>query len=74
MLIGLFVLSTILWLQAIIDIVKTTFKRKIYKIIWICIVFFFPIIGSLIYFNLKKRNKRRKFQPNFDKTQRPDRF
>ena len=26
------------------DIVKTIFKRKIYKIIWICIVFFFPII------------------------------
>ena len=70
----LYFLIAILWLQAITDIVKTTFKLKIYKIIWICIVLFFPIIGSLIYFNLKKRNKRRKFQPNFDKTQRPDRF
>ncbi|AOW18299.1 hypothetical protein LPB03_12940 [Polaribacter vadi] len=77
MLIGLFVLSTILWLQAIIDIVKTKFKLKIYKIIWICIVLFFPIIGSLIYFQFKRKktmNKRRKFQPNFDKTQRPERF
>ncbi|MGY8909193.1 MAG: PLDc N-terminal domain-containing protein [Flavobacteriales bacterium] len=74
MLIGLFVLSTILWLQAIIDIVKTKFKLKVYKIIWICIVLFFPIIGSLIYFQFnrkKKTSKRREFKPNFDKTQRP---
>tara|TARA_R110002072_G_scaffold171559_1_gene325245 strand:- start:422 stop:646 length:225 start_codon:yes stop_codon:yes gene_type:complete len=74
MLIGLFVLIAILWLQAIIDISKTRFKYKVYTIIWICIVLFFPIIGTLIYFNFKRKNNRRKFQPNFDKTQKPERF
>ena len=70
MLIGLLVLSIILWLQAIFDIVKTTFKLKVYKIIWICIILFFPIIGSLIYFRFKRKkktSKRREFKPNFDK-------
>lgn len=66
---GLLVLIAILWLQAITDIVKTTFRHKIYKIIWICIVVFFPIIGSLIYFHFNRkgiRSKRRKFRLNFN--------
>jgi len=74
MLYGLIALIAILWLQAIVDISKTTFRYKIYNILWICIVLFFPIIGSLVYFNLKKRNNRREFQPNFNSIKRPDRF
>ena len=70
MFIGLLALIAILWLQAITDIVKTSCKFKIYMIVWICIVLFFPIIGSLFYFQFKRKNtknKRREFKPNFDK-------
>lgn len=77
MLYGLIGLITILWLQAIIDISKTRFKYKIYNILWICIVFFFPIIGCLVYFQIKRKFitfYRREFKPNFDKIERPDRF
>lgn len=70
MLFGLIVLIAILWLQAIIDISKTRFKYKIYNILWICIILFFPIIGCLIYFQFKRKNitsERREFKPNFDR-------
>jgi hypothetical protein len=55
--IGLFFLA--LPLFAIIDIVRSEFEDHTNKLIWVIIVIFFPIIGSLLYFTIGKGQKRR---------------
>ncbi|WP_367275353.1 PLD nuclease N-terminal domain-containing protein [uncultured Christiangramia sp.] len=64
----LFTLTIILWIWALIDIYKSHFEKRIFKIIWFITVIVFPILGSIIYFQLKNKmtsKQRRKFQPNF---------
>lgn len=46
----LVVLSLVLPLIAIINIVKSEFRDNNSKLIWVFIVLFLPIIGSLVYF------------------------
>lgn len=53
----LFLLPTLLWLIALIDILKSNFKESTSKIIWVLIVIFLPIIGSILYFIIGKENK-----------------
>ena len=69
-LIGLVVVG--LWAWTIFDISKSKFKFKSQKTqtIWLLAVLFFPIIGSMIYFMLRKSNsvtQKRKFNPDFKK-------
>lgn len=53
----IFLLPTLLWLIALIDILKSNFKDSTSKIIWVLIVIFLPIIGSILYFIIGKENK-----------------
>lgn len=54
LLISLILLASILWFWAIIDIVKSQFRKPNYNVIWIFVVLFFPILGPIIYFQFKK--------------------
>lgn len=72
MIIGLIFLSISLWFWAIIDISRSRFKKPIMNTIWLLAVLFFPVLGSILYFQFKKKfvsKKKRKFQPNFNRTE-----
>ena len=70
LIIGLSILSIGLWFWALIDIAKSRFKNPTMNTVWLIIVLFFPIIGSIFYFLLRKKyttKEKRKFNPNFSK-------
>ena len=60
-------LATILWAWAILDIAKSYFHNRSLKRTWLFIVILFPVLGSVIYFQLKKRlsENPRIFNPDF---------
>jgi len=43
-------LPSVLWIFAIIDILKSNFKDSTNKIIWVLIVLLLPVLGSILYF------------------------
>jgi hypothetical protein len=61
-------LALVLWIWAIVDIRKSSFKQDRMKDVWLAFVILFPIIGSIIYFQYRRKiieKKPRKFQPAF---------
>lgn len=63
-------LTPILWIWAFIDVFKSNFENGSDKILVILLIIFLPILGPIIYFQLKHkrtRANRRKFQPKFNK-------
>jgi len=72
LIIGFIILTIILWIWAIIDITRSRFKNQKMNTIWLLAVLFFPVLGSILYFQLRKNyvtKESRKFQPNFNKTE-----
>jgi len=53
----------VLWIWAIIDVIKSDFKDSTTKIIWIALLIFLPFLGAVIYPFLGKSTKQRK---NYD--------
>jgi hypothetical protein len=49
-------LPTVLWIVALIDIVKSDFQGY-NKIIWVLVVIFLPVIGAILYFVIGKSQK-----------------
>ena len=43
-------LPSVLWIFAIIDVLKSNFKDSTNKIIWVLIVLLLPVLGSILYF------------------------
>lgn len=43
-------LPSVLWIFALIDILKSNFKDSTNKIIWVLIVLLLPVLGSILYF------------------------
>jgi len=65
------VLTLILVFWAIIDIARSRFKDPNKRTIWLIIVIFLPMLGSILYFQLRKKlrtSEKIMFQPKF-KTQ-----
>ena len=54
--VGLAVL--IIWLWALIDILKSDFKDSINKIIWLLVVFFLSFMGVILYYFIGRKQKR----------------
>lgn len=52
-------LPSILWIIALIDILKSNFRDSNGKIIWALVVIFLPIIGSILYFAIGRSQKIR---------------
>ena len=68
---GLLIAGIFLSFWAIIDVAKSRFRSSKMNTLWLIIVFMFPIIGSLLYFQLKKRfvtSEPRSFHPKFNRT------
>ena len=51
-----FLLPTILWIIALVDILKSNFQKD-NKLIWILVVVFLPIIGAILYFIIGRKQK-----------------
>ncbi len=51
-------LPLILFLYALLDILKSEFKDGTTKLIWILIVLFAPVLGPLIYMVIGRNQKR----------------
>ena len=43
-------LPSVLWIFALIDILKSNFKDSTNKIIWVLIVLLLPVLGFILYF------------------------
>ncbi|NRR93565.1 PLDc_N domain-containing protein [Winogradskyella undariae] len=72
LIIGFVILTIILWFWAIMDITRSRFKNPTMNTIWLLAVLFFPVLGSIFYFQLRKKyvtKESRKFQPNFNRTE-----
>lgn len=70
LIIGFSFLTIFLWFWAIIDITRSRFKNPNMNTIWLLAVLFSPILGSILYFQLKSKfviKNHRKFQPNFNR-------
>ncbi|RLD42045.1 MAG: phospholipase [Bacteroidetes bacterium] len=66
----LVILTLSLWIWAIVDIVKSSFKDRAQKILWILVVVLFPILGPIVYFQVGRNytnRKSRKFNPSFNR-------
>ena len=62
LLIGLVSLSLLLLLPlfALIDLVRSDFKDSSDKLIWVLIILFLPLFGSILYFVMSGKQKLRK--------------
>lgn len=66
--ITLCLLTIILWFWALTDIVRSRFKKPIMRTLWLIVVLFFTLIGSILYFQMKKTLTTKeplKFDPKF---------
>jgi hypothetical protein len=46
----------VLWASAFVDIIKNRFKKD-YKVIWLIVVVFIPILGAILYFTIGRKQK-----------------
>ena len=53
----LILLIILLPLFALLNLLKSSFKSEADKIIWLIVIIFIPIIGSILYFNLSPKQK-----------------
>ncbi|QXV66126.1 PLDc_N domain-containing protein [Mucilaginibacter sp. 21P] len=44
-------------LFCLMDVLKATFKDPIQKFIWIALILFFPVLGSIVYLYMGRKNK-----------------
>ncbi|OSS42246.1 hypothetical protein DESAMIL20_1799 [Desulfurella amilsii] len=51
------IIIAILWLMALIDILKSDFKDGLTKVIWLVFVIFLPFLGSILYFFIGRDQK-----------------
>lgn len=59
-----------LWFWAILDINRTRFQERPMNIVLLLVVLVFPLLGPLIYFQLKRNfntARKRRFNLGFDK-------
>ncbi|MGN6355755.1 MAG: PLD nuclease N-terminal domain-containing protein [Parafilimonas sp.] len=46
----LIVIVLVLPLIALVDILKSNFKKDVNKTVWVIVVIFLPVMGSILYF------------------------
>lgn len=51
------VVVAVLWLVALVDILKSEFKDGLTKVIWLILVIFLPFLGSILYFFIGRDQK-----------------
>jgi len=62
-------LTAILWIWALVDILSSRSENTATKLLWTLVIFLFPILGSIIYFQFGKNamGNRRRFNPTISK-------
>jgi len=50
----------VLWIVALVDIIRSKFKKNFYQLIWLCAIFLAPGIGVLAYSLFASRHKLEK--------------
>ncbi len=50
----------VLWIWAIIDVIRSEFKDQTTKIIWIALLIFLPFLGAVIYPFVGKSTKKQR--------------
>lgn len=62
-------LTITLWVWALIKITRSRRLNPIKMTLWLLVVLIFPVIGSILYFQLNEERtvRRRTFRPAFNK-------
>lgn len=58
----------VFWIWAMVDVSRSWGRRKNAQPLWLLLIFIFPILGPIIYFQMVKNSRgggRRKFAPKF---------
>ncbi|GAB5527836.1 MAG: hypothetical protein Roseis2KO_57080 [Roseivirga sp.] len=50
-------IPAILWIWALVDIIRSDFADSTNKIVWILAIIFLPVIGALLYLLIGRRQK-----------------
>lgn len=50
-------LPFIVWIWALVDIVRSEFKTGFDKIVWLLMVFFLPVLGFILYIFIGRKQK-----------------
>jgi hypothetical protein len=50
-------LTSLLWIWAVIDILRSDFKKDSDKIVWLLVVFFLHFFGAIIYLVIGTKQK-----------------
>jgi len=50
-------IALVLWIYAIVDVVKGTFEGSSTKLIWLIVIIIFPILGSILYLIIGRKNR-----------------
>ena len=53
----LFFIPVLLWLWAMIDLLKSDFSNSINKIVWAIVIIFIPLAGALLYLLIGRSQK-----------------
>lgn len=64
----LYLLIAILWIWALADWFRSKFKSLTAQLIWLVVIVAFPVVGSILYFQFRRKfteGAGRKFQPAF---------
>jgi hypothetical protein len=48
---------TVLWIYCLVDIIRADFKGENDKIIWLLLIIFLPLIGSILYLAIGMKQK-----------------
>jgi len=67
----LLIFTILLWFWTIRDIAYSRFKKPIMSTVWLLVVLFAPLIGSLLYLLFRKSfvdNSPRQFKPDFSRS------
>ena len=64
---ALLVVGFVLWVAAMVDLMRRRKERSDGLLAWLITVLFFPLVGSMIYFLWgKNQTSKRSFQPQFN--------
>ena len=53
----IFVIPSIIWLWALIDVLRSEFTNSTNKVVWILLIFFLPFLGALLYLIIGRGQK-----------------
>ncbi|MBA3025720.1 MAG: hypothetical protein FP820_04835 [Sulfurimonas sp.] len=53
----IYLVLLVIWVWALIEILKSSFKDSINKVIWLLVVFFLPVLGFILYFAIGRAQR-----------------